>query len=207
MDPIVAKQLNWARQEALALVSKAEEEVVEILAKAKIEGESIKKQAYKEGKQSGYEAGYEEGLNKGQAIIDDLSRQKKAVIEEVKAIQRSVYQENEQAMISLAYTIAEQVIKKQVELDPALTSEIVKNVLQEAQAGESYFIFVNPEDVEKVVESKRQFVPLLPPGAILRVLADPEITRGGCRLETNLGFTDGTIESQLAEVKKALNIL
>jgi len=210
MDPAALKYLNWAKQEAQALISKAQSEAEEILIKAQTEGESIKAQALEEGKKSGYEAGYqagyEEGLRKYQILMDELNRQKRAVIEELKQTQQKIYQDNEQAMVALAYKIAEKIIRKQVELDRTVITGIVKNVLKEARAGESYLIFVNPADMESVSQAKNELLALLPPGATLQLLADPDISPGGCRLETNLGFTDGTIENQLAEVKKALNL-
>lgn len=210
VDPAIAKQLRWLEKEAEAITRKAEAEAVEILAKAQAEGESLKAKAYEEGKQAGYQDGYQEGyreaLAKGEAEIAELSQQKRAVIDEVIRIHQQIFKDNERTMIGLAFAIAEKVIKKQVELDPKVTCEIAKHILQEAQAGESYLLFVNPVNLDELLRAKEELVPFLPPGATLRVLADPEITAGGCRLETNLGFTDGTIESQLAEVKKALKL-
>jgi flagellar assembly protein FliH len=206
LDPAIEKQLKWARREAEAILAKAKEEAVGILAKAREQGENLKKLAYEEGKEAGFQAGYDDGLSRGQAEIEELCQQKKTVIKDLQETQQKIYRESEEVLVRLAFTIAEQVIKKQVELDPTTVNEVVKSVLKEAHAGKSYLLFVNPQNLEEVLRIKEELMPFIPPGATLQVLADPEVTCGGCRLETDLGFTDGTIESQLTEIKKGLNL-
>jgi flagellar assembly protein FliH len=206
LDPAIGKELNTAKAEANGLIINAQNKAKKITAQAKKEGEILKVQAMEEGKKSGYQTGYQEGFLAGQAEVDKVIKQKEAVILDLKAAQQKMFTDNEQAMVELALAIAEKVIHKQVDLDPSVTVEIAKSVLREAHAGESYLLFVHPSKLESMVQYKSQLAPQMPMGATLQIMADPEIAGGGCRLETNLGFSDGTIESQLNEVKKALQL-
>lgn len=187
-----------------ALLEKAQQEAGEIIAQAQAEQEQIREAAREQGYQEGYEAGYQDGYRAGEAEAQKLVEEKAQLVAQVQEAHRRLYLEAEENMVRLALEIAEKVLHKQVELDPQGVLEVAKATLQEAHAGETYFLYVNPENLETAQKAKEDLAGQIPPGASLQIIADGEIAPGGCRVETELGITDGTLESQLAQLAQKL---
>ncbi|WP_227767248.1 FliH/SctL family protein [Zhaonella formicivorans] len=203
-DPVVQAKLQWALAESERILSAARAKAQDIFAEAAREKEQIKAEAYREGKEEGYQTGYREGYAAGQAQVNELVEKKAEVLRELQSAQRRLFQEAEESLVALSLEIAQKILSKQVELDPSVVLEVAKTTLREAHAGDTYFLYVNPRDLRIAKEYKEQLAAQIPAGASLQVIADAEIGEGGCRVESEAGFTDGTLESQLAEVAKLL---
>lgn len=190
--------------ERQAVLDKAQEEAVEILAQAQKEKERIRQEAFDQGYQEGYETGYREGYQAGEAKAQELIRKKAQLVAQLQELHRNLYKEAEEHMVQLALEIAQKILRKQVEMDPQVVLEVAKATLQEAHAGETYFLYVNPQDLKRAAKGKDDLYSQIPPGATLQIIADPDVSPGGCRVETEVGSTDGTLESQLAQLAEKL---
>jgi flagellar assembly protein FliH len=69
---------------------------------------------------------------------------------------------------------------------------------------DSYRIRVSSQDFELVNQQKPLFLASISGMKNISITADTAITPGGCRVESDLGDVDATIESQLEEIKKVL---
>lgn len=204
-DPAVQAQLDWARTQGARLIEEARGQAAGILSQAAVEKEQVKNEAYAQGMQEGYQDGYRQGLQAGQAVIDKINAQKQSELARLQETYARLFAESEQAMVTLSLEMARKIIGKQVELDPTVIVQVAKTVLREAHAGESYIVFVNPSDLQTAKDFSDELGMHIPAGATLQILPDADITQGGCRVETEVGSTDGTIEGQLAELRKILD--
>ncbi|MDS1029526.1 FliH/SctL family protein [Bacillota bacterium LX-D] len=200
-DPAIQMQMEHTRQECGKLLARAQADADHIIAQSKEEAISIKEEAYEQGRKEGFEAGYEKGFQAGQEVVEELQEQKKRTIAQLLAAYNSIYEETEESLINLALEIARKIINKKVELDDELIFSIAKNALREAHAAEMYILFVSPDDLAKSLEYKSELQSYIPEGASLQVIADGDLAKGNCRVETNLGYTDGTIEQQFKELR------
>ena len=161
--------------------------------------------------------GIEEGRRQGEAgIAAELDRRlvqerERATGEAVKRFERiaenlqgqiaQVRVRAEEAVIRLALSIAEQVVKREVRLNNALVLQQIKEALHRVAGVEHVKIRVNPAD-EAVVREHRTSV-LTGSDAIrdLVIEPDPKIEPGGCILESDSGNVDATLSTQLKKIE------
>ena len=106
-------------------------------------------------------------------------------------------------LLTLALTIARQVMRREMDVDrtavmPALHEAVHAVIDQQAHPR----VHMNPQDLAHLRDS-------LDADGLLkgcRFIADPAISRGGCRVETGHSDVDATIESRWNRVLAAVGI-
>ena len=125
--------------------------------------------------------------------------------EEISRLRESLAQNSSRDMLRLVMTIAEQIIRREVAADPQVVLSIIENALQSSVRSDQYRVRVNPADLEQVVQQKPLFLASISGLKNLSIEADPEISRGGCLVDSDLGEVDATIETQLESIQQALS--
>ena len=148
--------------------------------------------------------GRQEGLAIAEERFEATSRALAKALEDVSRLRESLAQSGSQDMLRLVMAVAEQVIRREVAVDPNLVLSIIENALQASVRSDSYRISINPADLEVVNAQKPLFLASISGLRNLSIDADAAISRGGCRVDSELGDVDATIESQLAAIRQAL---
>lgn len=168
---------------------------------------SIKEKLLSEREQRAYERGREDGYAAGYAAAMQLRTQHAADMSRVLDALRSRFGELEteggEQVLTLALTIARQVMRREMEVDrasvmPALQEAVHAVIDQQAHPR----VHLNPQDLAHLHDS-------LDADGLLkgcRFIADPAISRGGCRVETGQSDIDATIESRWNRVLAAVGI-
>lgn len=205
-----------AAAEARAQVAAAREKAAAILAQARQEAEAVKaralrerEQALVEGRAAGQEQGYQEGLARAEeeaAAIrreaDNLREEARQVLAEAQRNYQETIADAEGAIIDLALAIAARVIGREVELRPDLVLEIARPAIRQVAEGQHYIIYAAPAAATVIREHRQELLAEAAPGARLQVVADLGFEAGGCRIETENGFIDASVDTQLEELKK-----
>ncbi len=110
----------------------------------------------------------------------------------------------ESAAIQLSLTLAERVVRRELQLQPEVPRALIAEVLQLTAGASSIVLRLHPTDVTDIKAHSADWQQLLATPANLKVVADPQITRGGCLVETPQGTIDGRIETQLARLASEL---
>jgi flagellar assembly protein FliH len=179
------------------LVAVAREKAEALSAAARAEAEKLRNAAVEEGIAGGREEGKREVLpsavafaNAGQALI---------VFEE----QMIAHYTPE--MVRLALAIAEKIVHKVVAEEPTIVASVLERARQEVLDARRIYIHLNPADHEVLAEMRPDLLKLgNDKGRVIEVVADEDLSRGGCRLETEIGVVDATIPTQIAEVRRQL---
>jgi flagellar assembly protein FliH len=180
-----------------------EEELAPVLTVDDIE--ATQKQAYGEafaqGKKEGFEQGFAEGSKKGYEENLHLMHKKAAefvtLVESLNQPFKSLDEEVERELVKLAIGIATQIIRREIKLDPGQVVAAVRaaiNVLP--LSSQQINLYLHPEDAE-LVRSALSLDEMSPPWGVIE---DPLITRGGCKVNTEVSHVDATIEHRLAAV-------
>lgn len=111
-------------------------------------------------------------------------------------------QELEAVCVNLALAIAEKVIRTEVEAGKPVAARLVQEILQRVESAQALRIVAHPDDVETIKTSEALKAFRDRTGCELHFRADASITRGGCRVETDFGDFDATIESQLRLIRE-----
>lgn len=125
-------------------------------------------------------------------------------VEEISRLRESILSNASQDMLHLVLNIARQVIQAELSVNSDVIVGTIDRALQAAVRADSYHLRVNEEDLELVTRQKPLFMARISGLHNLTIEADPEISRGGCRLESEFGAVDATIENQLDVIRHTL---
>ncbi len=125
-------------------------------------------------------------------------------IEEIGRLRSTLLQNSAQDMLRLVLSIARQVIHCEVSLNRELVLTTIEKALRAAVRCDHYHIKVHPDDLALVTEQKPLFVTSINGLENITVEGDPQIVRGGCLLESELGMVDATVDGQLEEIRRTL---
>ena len=147
--------------------------------------------------------GRDEGLAQGLAEFEKkLAGEKQALVQTVRefAHERETYfQRVEAEAVGLAVAIARKILHREAQVDPLLLAGVVRVGLDNVAAGTSVRLRVHPSQVQAWKEffSQQHDLQSLP-----ELMGDPTLGPGRCLLETELGSTDLTLETQLKEIEQ-----
>ncbi len=159
--------------------------------------EEIQKQAHTEG----YEAGYREGLTKGE---NEVKLQVQRVVKILNTLSEPLQELDdtvEQELVTLSLTIAKQIIRRELKVDPSHVVGIVKAALACLPlAARTVHIRLHPNDAELVskiisTDGKQNS---------WQIVDDPGLNCGDCRITTETSQIDATLDKRLATIASQL---
>jgi flagellar assembly protein FliH len=180
-----------------------EEELTPVLTVDDIE--AMQKQAHGEafaqGKKEGFEQGFAEGLKKSYEENLHLMHKQAAIfftlIESLNQPFKSLDEEVEKELVKLAIGIATQIIRREIKLDPGQVVAAVRAAIKVLPlSSQQINLHLHPEDAE-LVRAALSLDEMSPPWGVIE---DPLITRGGCKVNTDVSHVDASIENRLAAV-------
>lgn len=163
---------------------------------AAAELEAARNQAFEEGRQAAL-------AEAGQALVQSADALGGALAD-VSRLRETLLRNSTEDMLRLVMTIAEQVVAGELKSRPEQVLEVLRRALQHAVKADEYLVRVNPEDLALVQENKPLFMTAVSGLKNIRIEGDAAVSRGGCRVESELGQVEATAESQLAEIRNAL---
>ncbi|MCP4728231.1 MAG: hypothetical protein GY863_24540 [bacterium] len=157
-----------------------------------------KKEAY----DSGYREGERVGLEKGYSEVEPLREEFMITIKETIDFKHKIIKESEEAIVSLAFGFARNIVGQEIKTEPDIIINQVKKAIDHIIGEGRLVIRINPADI-KIFDRKEDFIPEEYLSEI-EVHTDEAIKHGGCIVESNKGIVDATIESQISEMEKHL---
>lgn len=157
------------------------------------------------------QAAYERGRRDGEkALSEQLLRQRGELIELQNGVLNSLRQsvhdvtsECEGAMIALAVEIASKLVA-----DLPISSEMVEAAVREALANveqnSSLTVLLNPMDFELLQQANAPVLLTDVGGERLKFQTSPQVSRGGCLVQTHFGVIDARRETKLEALKQSL---
>lgn len=157
------------------------------------------------------QAEYERGKRDGEkALSEQLIRQRGELIELQNGVLNSLTQavgqvtrECEGAMIALALEIAGKLVA-----DMPISSEMVEAAVREAlsnvEQSTNLTVLVNPMDYELLQQANAPVLLTEVGGQRLKLQPSPQVTRGGCLVQTHFGVIDARRETKLEALKQSL---
>ena len=153
----------------------------------------LQQQAYQEG----FAAGMKDGRAESHAIAQRMQSMLGALHHAMSQFEEAMAQE----IMDLALDIARQMVRSSLQTEPALLLAVVREAIQSLpQAYQRPTLMVNPEDAQLVRDLLTQEYQ----GEVWRIIEDPHMERGGCRIETSTSEIDARIESRWQRIVSAL---
>ncbi|WP_199617955.1 flagellar assembly protein FliH [Paenibacillus alkalitolerans] len=161
-----------------------------------------------ESRQSGFEAGYREGLQQAEREIREryeaLLHEAGQLIEHAHRVKEATISEAEPFLVELSLGIARKIIGRHVEGSPEWTVAHVKKTLERRREKGIVTLCVAPSQFGKMQDARAELSLAIDSQAELQIVPDNTVDEGGCVVRTSFGSIDARIDTQLAEVKKAL---
>lgn len=180
-----------AKAEAIVNDAKARAEEIEAEVVAKVRREVEAQVAVR------IQAGVDEKL-------ESLMPALRSVLQAVEHAKQSCLMHWQQEILQLALAIAERVLRRELPKCPEASQTLIREALELSVGGGQFKLHLNPQDVETLgswVERLSAEVGQLLPTDIV---ADEEVSPGGCRVVSKFGIVDQTIEAQLDRIREEL---
>ncbi|HZL13939.1 MAG TPA: FliH/SctL family protein [Verrucomicrobiae bacterium] len=157
------------------------------------------------------QAAYENGRRDGEhAVSEQLLRQRNETAELQNGILNSLQQalpqliqENELALISLALEAAQKIVAG-LPIDSQMVEAVVREALRQVEDTAEITIQLHSDDLALMQNSNSPLLNGLPETGPLRFVGSPEITRGGCLVQTRFGIIDARRETKMEQLRKTL---
>ncbi|MCX5813515.1 MAG: FliH/SctL family protein [Proteobacteria bacterium] len=137
----------------------------------------------------GEKAGHEMGMKKVEPLIKRLNGD----IAALSALKEELFRKAEKLSVELALVFAEAIVLKECEENRDITVNMAKKALEICEEKSGITIRMRREDVQYISEDR-----IYP----LKVIPDDSLKDPGFIIETNFGDIDGTIATQIDELKK-----
>ncbi|MCK9201667.1 MAG: flagellar assembly protein FliH [Gallionella sp.] len=159
--------------------------------------EQIRQQAYDEGYAQGHDAGYAAGAQQIRTEIGQVQ----AVMQQLQTELNQIDVQLAQSLLNLSLEIARKMVGQTLQVNP----EVILGIVNEAIGSLPHFnqhahLVLHPEDVELV--RKHMGDQLSQTG--WKLLSDPRIERGGCRVETAHTKVDATVEARWKRIVESI---
>jgi flagellar assembly protein FliH len=110
----------------------------------------------------------------------------------------------ESAAVRVACSMAAKIIRRELAHEPQIALDIIAETLRLATGASQITLHVNPTDYEHLGQQINRLADTICHVSPAQVIADPEITPGGCRVTTQYGEIDAQIETQLRRIEEDL---
>lgn len=172
----------------------------QIIAAAREEADEIREQAYREG----FEAGFRDGVARGEESAREILERARAVLTAAEAERAAIINRLEKEILELAQEIARRIVAAELKTNQEVILAIAKEALTLVRDRPHILVLVHPDDLVICQQARQQFEALLPDNAVLRILPDPGVERGGCIVDTGEGVVDATLASRWAMLLEEL---
>lgn len=152
-----------------------------------------------------YARGQRDALENAAQKLESAAKTLATTLSEVSRLRTTLAENSRQDMLRLVMVIAEQVIHREVSVNPEVVVKVIEEALKASVRADHYRIKINPADVATVNEQKPLFLASISGLKNLMIEADPSVAAGGCRIESDLGEVDATLETQLDAIRQALH--
>ncbi|OQX20569.1 MAG: hypothetical protein BWK76_00705 [Desulfobulbaceae bacterium A2] len=148
-----------------------------------------------------YQRGVNEGILQAQAGIEPTLHALQEATTQLVSLRNQVVEQSRQEMVSLIMAICRKLLHREIAADPAVIGETLREALKLALQADEYHIHLHPDDLAEAERLRPSLLTSLRGVQHLVLHPDPRIGRGGCRVDSNLGEVDATIEAQLAAIE------
>lgn len=163
--------------------------------------ERIQQQAHREGYESGHEEGLAAGFKAGEARARSEAERLRSIADSLSEAVKGFEQELGQDVLSLSLDIAKHVLREALAVKPELLLSVVRGAIESLPQNVQHpHLHLHPEDAGLV----REWLASEMPHTGWKVIDDPRVVRGGCRIESATAEVDATLPSRWKKLAEAL---
>ncbi len=189
-----------AEEPAVDPLKELEEAIQERLLEAERRAEEIERDAYEQG----YAQGLKDGTEYGRKSMQVTQEQMEALFETLQTLPSRVLHDYRNWLVASCVAITKHVIQKELRTRPQVLLKLVQDVLAEVESSQSVTLTLHPKDLEMLTRHTNFTVPANSPEGPFMVKTDPQMERGGCRVESDIQLIDAGIDKRLVRIEQEL---
>jgi flagellar biosynthesis/type III secretory pathway protein FliH len=185
-------------------LEKVRKEALQIVAKAQQDAQALRRKAEVEGRKEG-QAAIEQLIQKqlGEQLTTLMPALRKAV-EEIRNARQSWLIHWERSAVHVAAAIGARLARRELSQHPEIPLALVREALELAAGAADLRLHLNPKDLAALRPQVEALVAEFSSLGAAQLVADPQVTPGGCRVETRFGTIDQQFEAQMARIEEEL---
>ncbi len=154
---------------------------------------------HNEAHEQGYADGYAEGIAEAQAISAQLNM----VLTHLHAAVTDLSQQIADQLLATSIEIANQVLRQSLKLNPELLLPVVREAVAALHPNSGHpALLAHPDDAALIRKHMGDHLA----HNNWRIIEDPALTRGGCRVELGASEVDATLETRWRRVIEAIGV-
>jgi flagellar assembly protein FliH len=206
-EEIAEQQINQAIADANAIKENAVLDIEQWWQERRAEDEHV----IAEAQRNGYEAGYQQGQIEAETFIKasyaEMIQESQTILDQASQMKEQIIQEAEPFLIELSCSIAEKIIQRQLNLEPSWVIEYTQGILARRREKGLITICVAPKQYTFMQDAKDEFMLHIDSQAELQILPDATVSDFGCVIRSPFLSVDARIDTQLKEIKDALQLI
>ncbi len=176
------------------------------------QSEKDRQAAVKKGHSEGFAAGKEEGVIQGRSELEAQLRSEfekelsgaveilNTVHDEIKNNLEELLAANPYRLIRLWQKVLSRLLVREVAFDQEAALRLFKNLMSRASDKEDVRVYLNPDDLDSIEAQRGNFGDLIRGVRNIEFMADDEVDKGSCIVETGLGIYDARWRTQLEQI-------
>jgi flagellar assembly protein FliH len=157
------------------------------------------------------QAAFERGLAEGEKRLgEQLLRQRSELLELQNGVLASlreavseVLQQSESALIQLALEVARKLVDE-LPVSAGMVEAAVRSALAQVEESTEFHVYLHVDDLALLQKCNSPALLPGPGNEAMRFQASPEVTRGGCLVQTRFGIVDARRETKLELIRQSL---
>jgi len=194
-------QLKAAQAKAQALLDEAAVQAQQLKAQARAEGE---REGKAQGHNEGHQAGLEQGRSEGLAGYSEKTASFQAILLALQAEKEGYLADRELLIVELATRMAAKILAREADTRPDHVQHLLKQAIRRLADKSRLVVTLSPQDLEKVEQAKASGDLDLAGVKQIEFLADERLLPGGLRVQSGKQTLDAALDSQLAELCRAM---
>jgi flagellar assembly protein FliH len=156
-------------------------------------------------------ASYERGRRDAEQALSEQMLQQRAEVHELmrgalNSLRQAVPQimrDTENAMIALSLSVAQKLVAG-LPISAAMVETVVRDALAQIEGTAQFTVRLHPADLDLLQKSDSPLLGVGDGSQEFRFLASPEVTRGGCLVQTQFGTVDARRETKFDLLQRML---
>lgn len=150
----------------------------------------------------GYAQGEREGLAAAAERADVLITRLSGTIDDIAALRAGMLHKTERDVVRMALAIAQRVVHRALDVDPELLLAMARVAIDRLGDGIAATIHLHTDDHRDLMAVRARRPDVVPSAVALQ--PDLTVARGGCVVRSEFGVIDLGLDTQIAELSRAL---
>lgn len=197
MSDVIRIQSGVQKIEASQVEDDVERKVLERL-------KEVQETAYQEAYQLGLDEGRQQAYQQASQELNSKLEQFDVLLKIIGSLKQELMVHNEAHLIQLVFQMAKRLAHREVQADPKVVTDVMREAIDKAQVEEEVVVQVSPQQLEFLESLKKETGRDVE--FIKKVKLEPveTITPGGCIIKTNYGQIDARFEERVQKLWEGL---